>query len=120
VEEAFSAAFDGMTLPTAWDRGFGGASKPIMRLVTLLAIADIGCACVNSIEAGGEASSRGETLPAAAALARAEALFLPKLSFHFDGFFVTGAGAGVGGGGAVEVETETGGRVLLRSAVGIA
>ena len=110
-------------MPTAWERGFGGASKPIMRLVTLLAIADIGCACVNSIEAGGEASSRGETLPAegeVAALARAEALFLPKLSFHFDGFFVTGAGVG-GAGGAVEVETvETGGRVLLRSAVGIA
>ena len=102
-----------MTLPTAWERGFGGASKPIMRLVTLLAIADIGCACVNSIEDGDEASSRGETMPAegeAAALARAEALFLPKLSFHFDGFFVTGAGAGGGGGGAVEVEMiETGG-----------
>lgn len=119
VEEAFSAAFDRITLPTTWERAFGGASKPIMRLVTLLAIADIGCACANSLEAGGEASSRGEIPVEAAALARIEALFLPKLSFHFDGFFVTGAGAG-GGGGAVDVEmAETGGRGLLRSAVGM-
>jgi hypothetical protein len=120
VEEAFSAAFDRMTLPTTWERAFGGASKPIMRLVTLLAIADIGCACVNSIEAGGEASSRGETVEGkAAALAGVEALFLPKLKFHFDGFFVTGAGTG-GGCFAVEVEmAETGGRGLLRSAVGM-
>jgi hypothetical protein len=68
------------------------------------------------MEAEGETSSTGETLPAeteGAALARTEELFLPKLSFHFDGFFVTG----VGGSGAVT--TGTGGRAL-RSAVGIA
>jgi hypothetical protein len=118
VEEAFSVAFDGTALPAAWMRGFGGASKPIMRLVTLLAIADIGCACVKSTEAADEASSRGETLPAeAAVLARVLVLFLPKPSFHFDGFFVTS----VGGRGAVTGEmVGTGGRVLLRSAVGMA
>lgn len=107
-------------LDTAWNREFGGASKPLMRVVTLLAIADMGCACVKSTEAGSESSSTGETLPAGAevvALARVEVLFLPKLSFHFDGFLVTGAGKGVEGDTAAE---ETSGRVFLRSAVGTA
>jgi hypothetical protein len=87
-----------------------------MRLVTLLAIADLGCACVNSMEAEGETSSTGEALPAeteGAALARVEELFLPKLSFHFDGFFVPS----VGERGAV---TRGAGGRALRSAVGIA
>lgn len=101
MEEVSSAAFDGIAPPAK--RGFEGGSRPIMRLVTLLAVADIGCACGKSMEAGGDASSTGET-PAEAAL------FLPKVSFHFDGFLVTGAGGGgtEGGGGA-------GGRELLRS-----
>lgn len=116
MEEVSSAVFDEMVpgLGTAWKREFAGASKPLIRVVTLLAIADIGCACAKSTEAG--ASSTGETLPAgagAAALARVEALFLPKLSFHFDGFLVTGAVEGGTVAGGME------GCVLLRSAVGI-
>lgn len=74
-----------------------------MSVVTLLAVADMGCACAKSTEAG-DSSSTGETLPAdteVAALARVEVLFLPKLSFHFDGFLVTGAvGSGAEDGAA--------------------
>jgi hypothetical protein len=68
----------------------GGALNPMIRLVTLLAVADIG------IGVSGEASSTGETRPSAAAL------LLPKLSFHFDGFLVMGR-AGVEEGAGAEV-----------------
>lgn len=99
-----------------------------MRFVTLLAVADMGCACVKSIEAGGDTSSTGETLPVgaeveaeAAALARVEVQFLPKLSLHFDGFLVTGAveSGGTEGGAAAAGGIECRG-ALLRRAVGTA
>lgn len=54
------------------------------RFVTLLTVAE------GWFDRSSETSSAGDTRPALAA--RAEALFLPKLSFHFDGFFVTGGG----------------------------
>jgi len=79
-----------------------------------------------SRDAGGETSSTGEIRPAVAAalaaLASAEALFLPKLSFHFDGFLVTGRRVEVTGGVAVGMKAagETEGRVFLRSAMGTA
>jgi hypothetical protein len=74
----------------------------------LLAVVDLAnevCECEycdeRSRDGGGETSSTGETRPAAAAaLARVEPLFLPKLSFHFDGFLVMGEGV-IGEGTAV-------------------
>lgn len=51
-------------------------------------------------------------------MARAEALLFPKLSFHFDGFFVTATG-----GGCPDTVVEVaggGGRGMERSGVGIA
>lgn len=59
---------------------WGGALRPIMRLVTLLAVADMAW----SGEAMGSSTGEIGTMAAAA--------LLPKLSFHFDGFFVTVAG----------------------------
>jgi len=58
----------------------------MMRLVTLLAVADMGRSG-EVIGATGD-SSTGEVA------AREAAALLPKLSFHLDGFFVTGV-AGV-------------------------
>ena len=60
-----------------------------------------------SSDGSGETSS---TCPALAA--RAEALFLPKLSFHFDGFLVTGGGT--------TGEAKDGGAFRGKRAVGIA
>jgi len=85
-----------------------------MRLVTLLAVVDMGGELWRSTDDGGETSSTGDTRPADSA----EALFFPKLSFHFDGFLVTG------GGETVEIG-ETGGeggapRLVLRGPVSIA
>lgn len=66
-----------------------------------------------SSDGSGETSSTGDTRPALAA--RAEALFLPKLSFHFDGFLVTGGLGGTTG------EAKDGGAFRgPKSAVGIA
>jgi hypothetical protein len=76
-----------------------------------------------SRDVGGETSSTGEIRPAvAAALASTEALFLPKLSFHFDCFFVTGGRVEVTGGVAAGINAagEGEGWVLLRSALGTA
>lgn len=81
----------------------------MMRLVTLLAVVDIGGEPPISRDVGGETSSTGDTRPAA----KAVALFLPKLSFHLEGFFVTGGGILVGadgGGGCCP-------RLLVRGAL---
>jgi len=75
----------------------GGAFSPMIRLVTLLAVADIGRS------AAGEVSSTGETRPSTGAL------LLPKLSFHFDGFLVIGAGAVDGMGAEILGSGGTGG-----------
>jgi hypothetical protein len=81
--------------------GGTGALRPMRRLDTLLAVVAIAWAGDKSRDAGGEASSTGEIRPAAmAAFASAVALFLPKLSFHFDGFLVTGGRVEVTGGEA--------------------
>jgi hypothetical protein len=56
--------------------GGGAEAKPMIKLVMLLAVADI------NVGGTGVSSSTGETRP------RAEAMLLPKLSFHFDGFLV--------------------------------
>lgn len=86
------------------------------RLDTLLAVVAIAREGDKSRDAGGETSSTGEIRPAAAAaLASAEALFLPKLSFHFDGFLVTGARVEVTGGDA---SGGAEGREPVRNAVG--
>jgi len=103
--------------------------------VTLLAVVDIaagetgGDICDKSIGEG----TGGTSSAAAEAASADEPLFLPKLSFHFDGFLVTGfgttgvvvaAGVIVAGGGEMraggdlaDVEVE---RVLDSKAVGIA
>jgi len=76
-----------------------GASRPMRTLDTLLAVVAITWEGDKSRGAGGKASSTGEIRPAAvAALGSAEALFLPKPSFHIDGFLVTGGRAEVTGG----------------------
>lgn len=64
----------------------GGAFRPMIRLVTLLAVADIGRSAL------GDASSTGDTRPSA------DALLLPKLSFHFDDFLAMGCPDEVGAG----------------------
>ena len=99
------------------DETWGGALRPMRRLDTLLAVVAMAWEGDKSRDAGGETSSTGDIRPAAAAaLASAEALFLPKLSFHFDGFLVTGGRAevigGEAGGGGVD------GRGFVRNAVG--
>lgn len=71
----------------------------MMRLVTLLAVVDMGGDGCWSKDVGGETSSTGETRPADGA----GALFFPKLSFHFDGFLVTGGGDTTGAGGGAGV-----------------
>jgi hypothetical protein len=110
VEETSMSVFDDERRG-AW----GAALRPLRRLDTLLAIAWLG---VKSRDAGGETSSTGEIRPAAAAaLASAEALFLPKLSFHFDGFLVTGGRVEVTGG---EAGGGSEGRGLVNNALGIA
>ena len=104
--------------------------------MTLLAVVDIaagetgGDICDKSIGEG----TGGTSSAAAEAASADEPLFLPKLSFHFDGFLVTGFGttgvvvaAGVivaegggemrAGGDLADVEVE---RVLDSKAVGIA
>lgn len=84
-----------------------GALRPIMRFVTLLAVVDMGGDPPRSKDVGGETSSTGETRPVAGVL------FLPKLSFHLDGFLVTGGGTVFGeDGGEGSVL-----RVPLRGAV---
>ena len=96
----------------------GAALRPLRRVDTLLAVVALAWEGVKSRDAGGEASSTGEIPPAAAAaLASAEALFLPKLSFHFDGFLVTGGRVEVTGG---ETGGGSGGRGLVNNAEGIA
>jgi hypothetical protein len=84
-----------------------GASNPLMRLATLLAVVDMALS-PPSKEGLGEASSTGETRPGGAGVL----LFLPKLSFHFEGFFVTGGGGttAVGGTGGLRL-------LLVRGAV---
>lgn len=71
-----------------------------MSLVTLLAVVDM---------PWGSTSSAGETRSARAAVPE----FLPKLSFHLEGFL--GIGFDGSGGGAI-----VDGRVLVRRAGGIA
>jgi hypothetical protein len=80
----------------------GEASSPMIRLVTLLAVADIK---VGGTGRSGMVSSTGETRPTF------KALLLPKLSFHFDGFFVI-EGAGM------ESEAEAGGATAGLGATG--
>jgi hypothetical protein len=68
----------------------------MMRVVTLLAVLDIGGGgALGSREVGGETSSTGDTRPETAAL------FFPKDSFHLEDFLVTGGVGitGTGGGG---------------------
>ena len=99
------------------DETWGGALRPMSRLDTLLAVVAMAWEGDKSRDGGGETSSTGEIRPAAAAaLASAEALFLPKLSFHFDGFLVTGGRAEVITGEAGGERTEGWG--FVRSAVG--
>jgi hypothetical protein len=111
VEEASVSVLD--------DEGrTGGALRPMRTLDTLLAVVAITWEGDKSRDTGGEASSTGEIRPAAvAALASAEALFLPKLSFHFDGFLVTGGRAEATGG---EAAGGSGGREPVSNALGIA
>lgn len=100
------------------DETWGGALRPMRRLDTLLAVVAMAWEGDKSRDGGGETSSTGEIRPAAAAaLASAEALFLPKLSFHFDGFLVTGGRAEVMGGEAGG-EEGTEGRGFVKNAVG--
>lgn len=70
------------------------ALNPMIRFVTLLAVADMLEATPGSIEVGGGVSSIGDTH----APETADPLFFPKLSFHLEGFLVTGAGVIVGDG----------------------
>lgn len=95
------------------DDAGAGALSPMSRLVTLLAVDAMALADV-----GGATSSTGEIRPAAveaaALAASADALFLPKLSFHLDGFLVTGAG------GAFTVGAGAGATGLAKSAEGTA
>jgi hypothetical protein len=82
-----------------------GGFKPIIRLVTLLAVVDM----AEGPPSNGETSSAGDTRPAV----KTVAVFLPKLSFHLEGFFVTGGGETTvegGGGGTARL-------LLLRGAV---
>jgi hypothetical protein len=67
----------------------GGALRALMRLVTLLAVVERGSGGEPSSDVDGDASSTGDTRPV-----KDEPELLPKLSFHFDGFFVTGGGDG--------------------------
>ena len=84
----------------------GGGLSPMIRSVTLLAVVDLsGGGPLTSRAVGGGTSSTGDIRPDTEALT----LFLPKLSFHFDGFLL-GAG-GVGGAGT----TGTGGGAVLRT-----
>jgi hypothetical protein len=92
-----------------------GASRPMRTLDTLLAVVAITWEGDKSRGAGGEASSTGEIRPAAVA-ALARALFLPKLSFHIDGFLVTGGRAEVTGGVATG---RSAGREPVSNALGI-
>lgn len=76
------------------DAGGAGALRPISRLATLLAVEAM-ARCERSSEVGGDASSTGEIGPDALdAALRADALFLPKLSFQIEVFFWTRAGTG--------------------------
>lgn len=84
-----------------------------MRFVTFIAVADmlggpplLPLPPPKSNDVGGDTSSTGETGPPAAMDA---AVFLPKLSFHFEGFLVMGVGTGAvaGAGVVVEVEVDT-------------
>lgn len=87
-----------------------GAFKLMRTLLMLLAVADIGCVpslpILRSSELGDGTSSTGNPL---AATARAAELVLPKLSFHFDGFFATGAGGADIGAGRRRGKGGTGG-----------
>lgn len=84
------------------DAECSGGLSPIIRSVTLLAVVGMGGA---SGDVGGGISSTGDTRPDAEALT----LFLPKVSFHFDGFLL-----GTGGVGGAEI-TWTGGGAVLRT-----
>lgn len=69
------------------------ASRPMSRLVTLLAVVALAFTgrCWNDVGGGGTSSVVGELTALAAEMLAA--LFFPKLNFHLLGFFVTGAGA---------------------------
>jgi len=70
-----------------------------MRLVTLLAVVDMGGSDPPTSTDVDVASSTGDTRPEA----EAAALFLPKVNFHFEGFLLAAGGAemtGTDGGGA--------------------
>jgi hypothetical protein len=87
----------------AWGGCGLGAFSPIINDVTLLAVADMGWGgtTVKAISTGewGEEGSSPEAIEAADSVA---ALVLPKLSFHFDGFFwATATVVAVGGWGPV-------------------
>jgi hypothetical protein len=72
----------------------------MMRSVTLLAVVDIDSGEPPSGDVGGGTSSTGDTRPEAE-------LFLPKLSFHFDGFLLGAGGVrtiGTGGGGVLRTD----------------
>lgn len=98
-EEASSGLKGGPAGGTA--RG-AGAFKPMMRLVTLLTVEAAGCD--GSGAGGGWVISSAEARFAVSV----DALALPKLSFHREGFFVgTGTGADDGAGVVVEVDWET-------------
>jgi hypothetical protein len=97
------------------------------RLLTLLAVT-MAWEGVGSRDAGAENSSTGEIRTAVAAalvaLASIEALFLPKPSFHFGGFLVTGGRVevteGEGAGAGMETARGAEGWAFLRSATGTA
>ncbi len=68
----------------------GGASRLIIKEVTLLAVADIPVVTsTDEDDIDGPGSSTGDIRPACCA--KLAELALPKLNFHFDGFLVTGS-----------------------------
>lgn len=74
------------------------ALKPIMRLVTLLAVADIAMDLFISDEG---TSSTGDAKGFSP-----EEVFFPKPNFHFDAFLVTTGGAWITGTGGISVESK--------------
>jgi hypothetical protein len=76
-----------------------GASSPIINDVTWLAVADMGwVGTAMKFISTGECGEGGSSAGVIEAADKVAALVLPKLSFHFDGFFwATATVAAVGG-----------------------
>lgn len=112
MEELSSCLKGGAGVGTA---GGAGAFKPMMRFVTLLTVEAAGCDGSGAGGGGWAVSSLEARLAVSV-----EALALPKLSFHREGFFVgTGTGGDDGAGEVVDVDWEVV-RAGLSNGVGIA